>query len=167
MSPHRLLQEQVTRDLHYPWRVIVSCALLNRTTGQQAHRAAGELFQCWPDPTHWGFDFFSEFRREDGWADAQEEYLRRILTPLGFVNRRTDLLHDMTVDYLAGIHPADCRGVGQYARDALALFCENRLDVTPDDGHLIPYVEWRRSMPDYYVEWDEAGYVRWLAGERP
>lgn len=169
MSPYRLLQEHVDRDQHYPWRVLVSCALLNRTTGTAAHKAAGELFGLWPDPVHWRFDFLAE--KYDGtgsrqWQTVMDRCLGEVLQPLGLVNRRTELLHRMTADYLAGISPYDCRGAGRYACDALDVFCVGELLRDPADHYLKAYVEWRRYARAERIEWDEVGHIEWLAGRR-
>src|SRR6185369_4151215 len=50
VSPLGLLQERVARDRHYPWRVLVVCALLNRTHRRQVRPMFEELFERAPTP---------------------------------------------------------------------------------------------------------------------
>ena len=116
-----LVQELVSRDLHYPWRVIVSCALLNRTTGNQVRQVVSEIFARCRNP-----------------GDMLTAELTDLLRPLGLYNRRAALLRRLTQDYLDGVPPALCHGVGQYARDALMLFVDGRTDVDPSDHWLVP-----------------------------
>lgn len=157
VSPWNLLQEQVARDRHYPWRVTVSCALLNRTTGTAAHRAAGTLFMLWPSP-----DKFLYWVRR---SETERLVLRDVLQPLGLAGRREQLLERLTEDYLAGTDPAFCRGVGEYGRDAIEVFCKGNVFFARElsDTYLARYVSWRVTTGAPAVEWDEVGYIQWLS----
>jgi len=130
MSPHELLQERVPRDELYPWRVIVLCSLLNKTPKESVARIMGGLFERWPTP---------RAMRNSG------PDLETLFRPLGLGYRKAKMLRRMSADYDQGVPAAECRGVGQYARDALAIFVDGRLDVEPDDGKLGLYLEWARS----------------------
>ena len=127
MSPHALVQERVARDRHYPWRVLVCCALLNLTSGAQVRPVIGPLFERCPTP--------------DSMLLAD---LSDLLSPLGLQRRRANVLRRLTWDYLAGKAPL-CYGCGQYALDAWALFVEGRTDLDPADHWLRPYLDWRLS----------------------
>lgn len=157
MSPHGLVQERVSRDRHFPWRVIVCCAMLNRTTKEQARPALSAFFAWYPSP-------------EAHWKGSGRGALALIslLQPLGLVNRRRELLTRMTDDYLAGASPYECFGVGQYARDALDLFCAGKyggeLAHRPSDHYLWSYERWRRHG-GARIEWDEEGYLAFVAAK--
>lgn len=122
------MQERVLRDEHFPWRVLVCCALLNRTGRAQVRPMFERLFEVCRTP--------------ESVATAD---LGTLLRPLGLQNRRAALLRRLTEDYLAGKSPQDIHGVGPYALDAWAIFVEGRTDVRPSDGMLRPYLTWMKK----------------------
>lgn len=150
MSPLRLVQERVSHDLHYPWRVIACCALLQRTQGAQVRPMLVELFRgVWPAP-----------------EAVLRVSARDLLEPLGLFNRREQMIRRMTWDYLSGAQPEDCFGVGAYGRDAVALFVHG-VSLSPGivtDRWLKPYAEWRRGGGKA-PEWDAAGHSAWREGQ--
>ena len=131
MSPLELIQEHpllCPAGEHYPWRVLVVCALLNLTQGAQVRPMLPELWRRCPDPT-----------------SLLVAGLDDLLAPLGLQYRRRDLLQHLTWDYLAG-HGARSHGCGQYARDAWTLFVEGDLpDHAVADHKLRPYFCWRAA----------------------
>jgi methyl-CpG-binding domain protein 4 len=141
------VQERVDRDRHYPWRVLVCCALLNRTTGAQVRPMVGRLFALCPTPA--------------ALLVCPDRHLLPLLVPLGLYNRRLALLRRLTLDWAEGKPPQQCHGVGQYALDAWALFVEGRTDVEPADHFLKPYLEWRKNHGNK-IEWarPQAGAVQ-------
>lgn len=151
MSPLGLVQERVGRDRHFPWRVLVCCALLNQTSKEQVRPMLGAFFAWYDHPEVLSGEF-----------EISPRPLVRLLTPLGLVNRRTRLLVRLTDEYLSGESPYECFGAGRYARDALDLFCAGRADVEPGDHWLRPYRDWRRAG-GARIEWDERGYLEWVA----
>lgn len=118
------------QDEHYPWRVLVCCALLNRTGRAQVRPMFEQLFAKCSTPI--------DMMAVDG------EWLTGLLRPLGFQNRRADLLRRLSSDYVEGVPADQCFGAGQYARDALAIFVEGREDFVPGDHFLKPYLAWRK-----------------------
>lgn len=150
VSPYALIQEELSKDLHYPWRVIVCCALLNQTTGAQVRPMVEELFRRCPTP--------------DALLTAD---LSDLLLPLGLQDRRAGLLRRMTWDYLTGVQPGHCFGVGGYGRDALLLFVHGEKNVSGvRDNWLRAYASWRSNpigLASYTVVWDLAGHCRWRA----
>lgn len=138
VSPIGLVQERVERDCHYPWRVLVCCALLNRTTGAQVRAMFEAFFRACPTPA-------ALLLADDG-------VLLPMLQPLGLYNRRLSLLRRLTRDYRDGKPPEECHGVGQYALDAWAIFVEGRTDLEPADHMLKPYLEWRKAN-GYNTQW--------------
>lgn len=142
-----LVQELVDLDLHYPWRVLVCCALLNQTQGAQARPAIDGVFARCPAPTA-----------------MLEQDLADLLQPLGLQLRRAVLLRRMSWDYLAGAMPGECHGAGGYARDALLLLVHGVRHLSPvRDAWLRSYASWRsnelqRAPP---VDWDRRGHDAW------
>lgn len=122
----------MARDRHYPWRVLVCCALLNRTGRAQVRPMFEELFASYPTPGH--------VVRGAPMGRSLSELLR----PLGLWRRREALLVALSEDYAAGKPVQDCRGVGRYALDARAIFVEGRTDVRPTDHFLKPYLTWKK-----------------------
>lgn len=126
-SPYSLVQERVRGSSCYDWKVIVLCALMNRTHARQVRPMMWDLFLTWPTP--------------ESMAQASA-HLEELLRPLGFANRRSRVLREMSTDYACGVAPERCHGVGQFGRDALDVFVYGRTDVRPRDGFLSKYVMW-------------------------
>lgn len=146
ISPYNLIQEWVDRDKHYPWRVLVTCTLLTRTHGRVVRNVIEVLFQRCPSP-----------------RDMLEQDITDILQPLGLKNMRSKRLREITTDYLNKVPFDQMRGLGQYAHDALKLFCWGQTEgVSPNDTWLTPYLEWRRQG-GRAVTWDREGYEAWRA----
>jgi methyl-CpG-binding domain protein 4 len=131
-SPLNCIQEIAPRDKHYPWRVMLTCILLNQTHGRQVRPMLDQLWELLPDP-----------RALSTMNEAKMTQLRELLRPLGFVNKRLHAIVRMTFDYERGVDPHNCYGMGQYGRDALDLFVYGKTDVKPRDTWLLPYLQWR------------------------
>jgi endonuclease III len=146
-SPELLLQERVRGD---PWRVLLVCALLNRTQGVQAEPALWVILSRWPTA--------------DALADADVEQLEAVIRPLGLWRRRARTLKCMSADYYdkggyETVHdPRTIPGCGQYAADAWSLFVEGRALPPGEVGdvELRRYAEWR-ARPG---SWPAAGATR-------
>ena len=111
-----MLQELYADD---PWRLIVSCILLNQTTRRQVDRVRGILFAMWPTA--------------EAMSKADPEQLRTVLHPLGFQNRRSDTIKRLSerwVELTTEMGPHDWHeevvrslpGVGPYALDSYRIF---------------------------------------------
>lgn len=133
MSPYELLQEIY---YHNPWKSMVCCILLNRTKRAQVDRVREELFRTYND----ALDM----------ADADPETLAKILQPLGFQNKRAKTLIKFSEDWVSKdwTDPRDLHGIGQYAADSYDIFYNNKLDINPNDGVLVKYLEWKRTHQD-------------------
>ena len=132
ISPINCIQETLPFGQHYPWRVMVSCVLLNRTQRNQVRPILDKVWEMLPTP-----DALLHM------TDKQENDLHVLLAPLGLINRRYDILIRMTIDYLEGKELHKCFGLGKYGRDAVDLFVLGRTDVHPHDTWLKPYLKWR------------------------
>ncbi|XP_061371917.1 methyl-CpG-binding domain protein 4-like protein [Gastrolobium bilobum] len=123
-----LLQED---HVHDPWRVLVICMLLNRTTGRQVKKVLPKLFKLCPDAR--------------SCTRVSNEVISEIIKSLGFRNKRALMLRRFSEEYLEErwTHVTQLHGVGKYAADAYAIFCTGKWDrVRPADHKLNEYWEW-------------------------
>jgi methyl-CpG-binding domain protein 4 len=134
LSPYNCVQEIAPKGRHYPWRVMVTCILLNQTHGRQVRPMIDRFWELVPEPDRL-CNMPVELARE----------LHDLLKPLGFVNKRMYALIRNACDYLKGVPLRDCYGIGKYGADAIALFVHGRTDIHPTDTWLLPYLEWRRN----------------------
>lgn len=124
-----LLQEVLVVQPDGPWRVLVGCCLLNKTSRKQADRVWPELFLRWPSPS--------------AMASADAADLEELLRPLGFGRVRAKRLVEMSSAYAAGSWSdvVQLPGVGKYASDSWKIFVEgDRSSVDPDDKELKRYL---------------------------
>ncbi|KAK8533822.1 hypothetical protein V6N13_028491 [Hibiscus sabdariffa] len=120
-----LLQEDHAHD---PWRVLVICMLLNRTSGNQTRKVLSDFFTLCPDA-------------KTATEVAAEEIEKAIKT-LGFQKKRAEMIQRMSQEYLwkEWTYVTELHGVGKYAADAYAIFCTGKGDrVTPTDHMLNHY----------------------------
>lgn len=120
-----------------PWRILVACSLLNQTGIAQARPALQTVLTRWPNAT--------ELLLADG------DELAEALHPLGLYVRRADSLRWMSAGFLLRRY-ADVRdlpGVGQYASDAIRIFCYGDTRCSPSDGVLAAFC---RDNPNYEPE---------------
>ena len=134
----RLLQEDYVDTPHGPWKVLVVCQLLNRTTWKQAETALRSIFSKWPSPKSMAFME----------VDEMQEF-HEILKPLGLTRTRRANLMAMSLQYHAAIamfaelrdFPVKAfKGCGQYAEDAWKLFVLKE-ECYPDDRRLRDYAK--------------------------
>lgn len=130
------------RFRYEPWKLLVACILLNRTTRRQVDKVIDSLFLDYPTPGHL--------------ADAREDDLRDLLYPLGMSRTRARRLIEFADDWLAlvdmweGTTPdgltelSALTGVGDYALDSYRMFvlCDYR--VSPTDKELVRWLSWWR-----------------------
>lgn len=82
-------------------------------------------------------------------AAADEEVVAETLRPLGLHRRRAKTLLAFSRAFVTGEwrRPEQLPGVGQYAADAYAIFCEGRWqDTEPRDHALRWYCEWLKAV---------------------
>lgn len=116
MSSPRLLQERYAGD---PWKLLVSCVLLNCTTRRQVDGVIDELFDKWPS---------AEDMLYANWEDVRE-----VITTLGMQSRRSQVLVELSRWWVTYQHSSDIStsiqlmeppGIGEYARDSYMLFVD-------------------------------------------
>lgn len=126
-----------------PWKLLVACILLNRTTRRQVDRVIDDLFLDYPT-----YDALAEARFYD---------LATLLYPLGMHNTRakrlikfarafqdmesSGVLVNSKEDAMRAV--ADLPGVGEYALDSYAMFVLGDLSVKPTDKELVKWQAWQ------------------------
>ena len=131
-SPFGLLEELFWDR---PWALLLCCILLNQTTRAQVDPVLASLLCRFPDAA--------------ALATAGVAEVEEILRPLGLHRRRARTLIAFSIEFLKGAwrRPDELPGIGQYACDAHAIFCEGRWKrVEPMDHALRWYVRWMRTM---------------------
>eukprot|EP01117_Protostelium_nocturnum_P019897 TRINITY_DN8739_c0_g1_i1.p1 TRINITY_DN8739_c0_g1~~TRINITY_DN8739_c0_g1_i1.p1 ORF type:complete len:314 (-),score=88.43 TRINITY_DN8739_c0_g1_i1:45-986(-) len=128
ISPHHLIQELLFYD---PWKMTISCVLLNRTSGRQVKTVIYKLFRTYPTP-------------KDMLENGSIEEIADIIQPLGLI-KRAEYIFTFTQQFLEDCwkYPIELKGVGKYANDAYRIFCCGEYkDVTPEDHALNKYHSW-------------------------
>ena len=113
-----------------PWRVIVTCKLMNLCTADQARGVVYNLFGAWDHPAR---------------LASAGEGLEELLRPLGMKSVRAAALRQMSYDFQRGVPAERCFGVGPYAVDSLWVFIDGRTDFAPQDSQLLAYVRAKRA----------------------
>jgi methyl-CpG-binding domain protein 4 len=122
--PGVLLQECLYED---PWRVLVACVLLNKTSAAAVRGVVFQLFDLCPTAAVC--------------VATPVEAIARLTNPLG-LHRRAAHIKRMSEQYVAGgwSDVGELCGCGQYARDAFHFFCSGKWrDVQPRDKELVKY----------------------------
>jgi endonuclease III len=110
-----------------PWKVIVSCILLNLTCCHQVRPMIS--------------DFFKKYDKPEDIINDDDENIKEMIKPLGLYNRRTKTLKKFSIDYLNNVSIEKCYGVGLYAYQAYLIFIKNKMNFIPKDGALKAYIE--------------------------
>jgi hypothetical protein len=133
-------------EAHYldnPWKMLVSCILLNRTKRAQVDAVIDELFRLWPTP--------------ERMARALPDEVAFMIRSLGFQNRRSRCLVRMSCDYAADLSAKKpweielkdveaLHGIGTFALEAFRIFFLDEIDFEPTDVELAEYVAWRQTI---------------------
>ncbi|XP_062003696.1 uncharacterized protein LOC133721174 [Rosa rugosa] len=130
-SEFGLLQED---HYHDPWRVLVICMLLNRTTGTQLKEVLSDFFTLCPN---------AKAATEVATRDIEQ-----VIRSLG-LHKRAEMIQRMSQEYLgeSWTHVPELPGVGKYAADAYAIFCTGMWErVKPADHKLNLYWEFLHSI---------------------
>ncbi|KAJ1425419.1 DNA glycosylase [Sesbania bispinosa] len=120
-----LIQEDYVND---PWKVLVVCMLLFRTTGGQARAVISKLFQLCPNARTC--------------TRVTKDEIEEITKKLGLQWTRPAMIQRFSKEYLdkSWTHVTQLHGVGKYAADAYAIFCTGKWDrVRPSDHKLTDY----------------------------
>ena len=123
-SPYGLIQETLFRD---PWKVLVACICLNKTSCAVVRTLIWELFQLIPTP--------------EAALTVPEEDILRIIRPLG-LSKRAGYIKRLSEQYLRDDWRVvtELAGCGKYASDAYALFVSGDWrGLKPEDKELSKY----------------------------
>lgn len=130
-SPFSLIQEDLWPD---EWKILVACMLLNCTTRRQVEKVLPQLFFQWPTASDM--------------ASADPTAVSKIISTLGFQNRRAQSLIKMSKVYVGGTwtHAKQLPGIGGYAAAAWEIFCRGSLPKDPPNDHALNwYYFWRKK----------------------
>jgi methyl-CpG-binding domain protein 4 len=88
-------------------------------------------------------EFLYWFPTPQALIDADEEFVKSIIQPLGMVNVRYKRLVGMSRDYLTwdGDDATMLYGIGKYGSDSYEIFFKNNYGVVPTDKELKRYLE--------------------------
>ncbi|XP_058744304.1 methyl-CpG-binding domain protein 4-like protein [Vicia villosa] len=131
-SHWNLIQED---HFHDPWRVLVICMLLNRTTGAQTKKVLDEFFKLCPDA--------------ESCMRVSRDEIQEVIKSLGLQGKRSAMLQRLSCEYLSEswTHVTELHSVGKYAADAYAIFCTGKWDeVEPNDHMLNKYWKFLRNL---------------------
>lgn len=123
-SEFGLLQED---HVHDPWRVLVICMLLNRTTGRQAEKVILDLFTLCPNAKTA--------------TEVDTEEIEKVIQTLGLQKKRAAMIQRFSQEYLeeSWTHVTQLHGIGKYAADAYAIFCTGKWDRVKPADHMLNY----------------------------
>jgi len=131
-SPWNLVQEPYFGD---EWKILVCCLLLNLTTHKQVRKILPDLFQKYPTPK--------------SMSSADEEHLKKLLRPLGLVNKRSRTLVRFSHEFVEKDWKTakELYGCGKYADDAWHIFCKGDWkDIQPKDHALNYYHDFLKEI---------------------
>lgn len=127
-------KEPLIQELYWPdrWKMTVVCLCLNMTSGKQVRPILPELFRRWPLP--------------EAMAHAHDPTLKRLVKPLGFLNKRSKALKRMSREWIDKDWTAvkELYGCGQYAQDSDSIFYLGKTEINPADGELARYLDFAR-----------------------
>jgi len=129
VSPYGLLEEEVYEN---PWKLLVACLLLNKTSATQVRNVIWDLFKLIPTP-------------EAAIAIEDTSEIEKIIQPLGLFRKRAVAIKKMSEEFQnkQWRDPKELYNLGQYASDAYFIFCRGKWrDVYPEDKDLKRYKEW-------------------------
>ncbi len=130
-SPYGLIQEDLWPN---EWLILIVCMMLNCTSRKQVEKVLPAFIEKWPSPMTF--------------INASKEEVAILCKPLGFVNKRTKNMFDMTQKFLCRTwkDPRELPGVGEYVARSYEIFCIGKLGTTaPKDHALVRYWAWRQQ----------------------
>lgn len=120
-----MVQQQIRNE----WEHMVGVIMLNQTGRKPVKLTLPEFLFWFPNP--------------HALLDADEEFVKSILKPLGMVNVRYKRLVGMSRDYLTW-DKQDAKmlyGIGKYGSDSYEIFFKHNYAVDPTDKELKRYLD--------------------------
>lgn len=131
-SSYGLLEEQLYED---PWKLLVACMMLNKTSINQVRSVIWKLFELIPNA--------------QAAVEADQTKIEAIIQPLGLFRKRSKAIKRFSQEYLEKDweSPDELHGIGTYAADAYAIFCipEAWRELEPEDKELKLYVKFLKD----------------------
>jgi len=118
----------VQQQVDDAWQHFVGVIMLNQT-GRKAVKTTLPEFLYWFPTPH-------------SLLQANEEFVKSIIAPLGMVNIRYKRLRGMSEDYLLwnGDNATKLYGIGKYGSDSYEIFFKENYSVEPTDKELKRYL---------------------------
>jgi methyl-CpG-binding domain protein 4 len=119
----------VQQQINNAWEHMVGVIMLNQTGRKPVKMALPEFLYWFPTP--------------HALINADEDFVKSILSPLGMVNVRYKRILQMSHDYLTwdGVDATILYGIGKYGSDSYEIFFKKNYSVEPTDKELVRYLE--------------------------
>ena len=120
-----MVQQQILNS----WEHMVGVIMLNQTGRKSVKTTLPEFLYWFPTP--------------QTLINANEEFVKSIIQPLGMTNVRYQRLIGMSQDYLTwdGVDATVLYGIGKYGSDSYEIFFKQNYSVEPTDKELKRYLE--------------------------
>jgi len=119
-----MVQQQIANS----WKHMVGVIMLNQTGRKPVKTILPEFLHWFPTP--------------DALLQADEDFVKTIIAPLGMLNVRYKRLIRMSQDYLTwdGEDATMLYGIGKYGSDSYEIFFKQNYSVEPTDKELKRYL---------------------------
>jgi methyl-CpG-binding domain protein 4 len=120
-----MVQQQITNS----WEHMVGVIMLNQTGRRPVKLTLPEFLYWFPTP--------------QALLQADPDFVKTILAPLGMMNVRYERLMRMSKDYLTwdGDDATMLYGIGKYGSDSYEIFFKHNYSVEPTDKELKRYLQ--------------------------
>ena len=120
-----MVQQQISNS----WEHMVGVIMLNQTGRKSVKTTLPEFLYWFPTP--------------QTLINADEEFVKSIIQPLGMTNIRYQRLIGMSQDYLTwdGDDATMLYGIGKYGSDSYEIFFKQNYSVEPTDKELKRYLQ--------------------------
>lgn len=120
-----MVQQQISNS----WEHMVGVIMLNQTGRKLVKQVLPEFLYWFPTPVVL--------------IQANKEFVKSIISPLGMANIRYKRLLKMSEDYLTwdGVDATMLYGIGRYGSDSYEIFFKQNYTVEPTDKELKRYLE--------------------------
>ena len=125
LSDELMVQQQISNS----WEHMVGVIMLNQTSRKPVKTTLPEFVYWFPTP--------------HALMQADEDFVKSILEPLGMKNIRYQRLVRMSEDYLTwdGEDAKMLYGIGKYGSDSYEIFFKHNYTVEPTDKELKRYLQ--------------------------
>ena len=119
----------VQQQIDGPWQHMVGVIMLNQTGRKPVKMVLPEFLYWFPTP--------------HALLNADEEFVKSIIGPLGMMNVRYQRLIKMSQDFLTwdGDDATILYGIGKYGSDSYEIFFKQNYSVQPTDKELNRYLK--------------------------